>query len=420
MTFLDHQYGYVKDGKVFLKAYREFEDREIGDVREDEEKSLQYFLNKFILAQNKVEDLVKAVSTAQNKGSYLMKLVHLKDYLAQYKAIGDFESLFVSLEKVEDDLNGVIADNREKNLAQKEEIVAKANSIKGSVDWKDATEKFKELQRRWVKIGRAEDLEEDRVTSEFKKAVDYFFGRRNDFYETKKLVFQDRIKIYEDIIAKAAKLIEHPDIELASARFNDLHAQWKKVGNIQRDKLIELWKSFKDYSDQFYEKYNQKKKKKAPKNDFQANYKAKEDLLKEAERLLTIDLESAIEKAKLLQKDFKNIGPSPQAKDISDKFWLTCDFIFETSYLTKVLEKKYADYNDKEESEKIRLKKSVLKELIKRDQDELDLFEENAAKFTSSGKNKINNVIDSRYRNQKRKLTAKEMILERVEMQVSQ
>ena len=36
------EYGYCKDGKVYLKGYLEYPDRLIGVVRNTEEEALQY------------------------------------------------------------------------------------------------------------------------------------------------------------------------------------------------------------------------------------------------------------------------------------------------------------------------------------------------------------------------------------------
>ena len=47
------EYGYIKDGKVFLKGYLDHEDREIGVVREDDEASLQYFIDRFTRVKEK-------------------------------------------------------------------------------------------------------------------------------------------------------------------------------------------------------------------------------------------------------------------------------------------------------------------------------------------------------------------------------
>ena len=41
------EYGYCKDGKVYLKSYSEYEERQIGVVRNTEEEALQYFVNRF-------------------------------------------------------------------------------------------------------------------------------------------------------------------------------------------------------------------------------------------------------------------------------------------------------------------------------------------------------------------------------------
>ena len=54
-------YGYCKEGKVFLKGYADYPDRQIGVVRNTEEEALQYFVNRFTIAENKVALLFEQV-----------------------------------------------------------------------------------------------------------------------------------------------------------------------------------------------------------------------------------------------------------------------------------------------------------------------------------------------------------------------
>ena len=44
---MDHPFGYIKDNKVFLKGFLGQEDREIGEVKEDEASTISYFEARF-------------------------------------------------------------------------------------------------------------------------------------------------------------------------------------------------------------------------------------------------------------------------------------------------------------------------------------------------------------------------------------
>jgi len=110
------EYGYVKDGKVFLKGYLEYEDRQIGEVKRTEQEALDYFKNRFIIAENKVSQLESDIEEAQNKGSYLTKLTQLRKKLIQFDALGDFPPLLDRLDAQEAILADLITVNQLKNL----------------------------------------------------------------------------------------------------------------------------------------------------------------------------------------------------------------------------------------------------------------------------------------------------------------
>ena len=80
VTLMD-EYGYVKDEQVFLKGYSQYPDRRIGEVKRTEQEAIDYFKNRFTIATSKVLQLAEEIETAQNKGSYLTKLVQLRKKL---------------------------------------------------------------------------------------------------------------------------------------------------------------------------------------------------------------------------------------------------------------------------------------------------------------------------------------------------
>ena len=81
---LENEYAYIKDGKVFLKGYADMPDRQIGEVKRTDEEAFQYFANRYEIAVKKVTELEKEIDEAQNKGSYLTKLLQLRKGLKEY------------------------------------------------------------------------------------------------------------------------------------------------------------------------------------------------------------------------------------------------------------------------------------------------------------------------------------------------
>ena len=71
---MQHAFGYIQDGKVFLKGFLGRPDRVIGEVKGDEESTILYFETRFTQLEEKVASLKAAIEENQNKGSFLMKL----------------------------------------------------------------------------------------------------------------------------------------------------------------------------------------------------------------------------------------------------------------------------------------------------------------------------------------------------------
>lgn len=64
------------------------------------------------------------------------------------------------------------------NLEKKEALVAKAESLKESDDWKQTSQALKQLQQQWREIGPVPERVREDVYRRFKAACDHFFNRR--------------------------------------------------------------------------------------------------------------------------------------------------------------------------------------------------------------------------------------------------
>ena len=91
MEIIEIPFGFIKEGKIYQSAWGENEDREIGEVRdENNNKSIQFFQERFADLESKVRDVTDKIDSTDNKGSFLMKLVHLREHLPQHDGLGDY------------------------------------------------------------------------------------------------------------------------------------------------------------------------------------------------------------------------------------------------------------------------------------------------------------------------------------------
>lgn len=372
---IDHEFGYVKDGKVYVKAYMAFEEREIGVVKESEEASLQYFTERFERAKEKVKEVEEAVSTAQNKGSFLMKIIHMRDYLATYNGIGDFEPLFAALDALEEQIKVYVAENRLKNLEIKQGLLAEAEKLKDSADWEKTADDFKELKMRWIRTGSAPKEEEDAMCKAFDDIIEGFFQRRKRHFDEQRRLTNQRMDGYRDIYYELRRInrSRDKDTDEARARVIELQRKWKEVGKVSKWKYVKIWKKYKHEVDTFF----------GNASDYQEedNYApqkppTKRELL-ESVRKIAANNENyfPLAEVKKLQGAWKNLGIVPndeEDRDLNNRFRTTCNEIFEHSFLVRLSGERFEGFADKTMFEQVKIKIKVLKETIREDENNLN------------------------------------------------
>ncbi len=420
------EYGYVSEGKVYLKAYFDYPDRQIGEVRQSIEASVEYFRKRYTVAQQKVSELGSLIETAQNKGSYLMKLVHLRNYFATYDALGDFTVLYAQLDGLEENLRANISVNRERNLEIKQALIAEAEQHRLSTEWNEASDKFKEIKEKWIKTGAVAKEKEEETEAAFTAILDDFFARRKEFYSLKFHEQKDRINLYFEIIRESEKLKYSQDWEATAAAFKALQERWKNVGKVPPAKITNLWKKFRRANDHFFEKYGQAKglparytKRVDPKQA------AQEAMTAEVEKLFaSTDMNAASERTKALLMEWKKVGvPSyKQDKALAERFRLACDRIFEMNYLMRVVKRKHFFFDKKSKEEQCTIKIATMSDLLRKDKQQMEYQEKNPEAFAAASRPPTtgygeqspeggNRTVTSNPAVQKRKIGVKEALL---------
>lgn len=408
----EHPYGYIKEDKIYLKGFLGQEDRVIGEVKEDEASTIRYFEDRYKTVKGKVEKLKTDIQENQNKGSFLMKLIHLKNSLMSYDGLGDFPALIRELEEQEAYLEEIIQSNRKKNLEIKEALIDEAEAIKNSTDWKEASEAFKELKLKWLKTGPVEKELEEEIENKFQSILDVFYGNRKNYFDGLALQAEQNIKVYENLLEQAREAHDMADVKTAFEISKKIQKQWKTSGRVPAAKRQPIWDEFSKLNNRIFSRYKRMAQN-APKLSPGLMIKKIEKLADEMKLLSRgkVD-EEKLAQAKKLQAEWKKLPPKKprNAQQSIGSFVFFSEIVFEKSFLDNLCNSKYPGFENKPIEEQITIKSGLLKDLMARDQRELNTVKENAENFRTQEDN-FDQMMRRKIGAYKRKVDVKNHIL---------
>jgi Domain of Unknown Function (DUF349) len=156
--------------------------------------------------------------------------------------------------RVDEHLAKQAADEAE-NLAKREALSERAESLADSSDWVKTAEALRALQAEWKTIGAVPRARSQRSWERFRKACDRFFTR---FEEHR----NERGREWEQNLAKKAALCEQAEAlaastewEQAAAGVKKLQADWRTIGPVKKSKADAIWQRFRTACDLFFDRY---------------------------------------------------------------------------------------------------------------------------------------------------------------------
>jgi len=412
------RYGYVEADGVWLRPVLSQPARQIGLVKESDDAALRYFAQRFETLRAKVDALLEKMETSDNKGSFLMKALHLKEQLLTYDGLGDFVALHRRLTEAEEAVAVTVARNREKNLATKIGFVQEAEALRDSVEWISASEKVKDLRQGWLKTGPVDKAMTDELERRFQAAIQEFFDRRKAFQSDKKAMTLRVQTRYRDLIQQAESLKNSDQFETTSRQLKQLQQAWREVnGNLPKKQASELWIKFRAANNHFFERL------KAHIAAQQATgapgapatpevlLARKRALAERAEALMHIPPQEAIHQAKALQAEWKQVGTvrGEESDRIWQRFMVACDKIFELSALEYHLRKR-ADGAPlpTAPADRARFRADTLRTLLIDDNQELATLRDNLDKLSPSAANDaFRQMLQTKIRSFERKIRTK-------------
>jgi hypothetical protein len=411
---IENEYGYTQDGKVFVKSYAGNPERQIGVVRNSEQESLDYFVKRFELAQSKVATLEQQITEAQNKGSYLTKLVQLRKALHIFDGLGNFDPLLTKLDTLQEQLEGMINVNQAKNLEIKQALIADAKAIGEVEDWKAATLDVQDLKTKWLKTGPVDKLKEAELEAEFNEVCDAFFTKRREYFTIKNKEIDERIAYTLDLIERTFKLRYEEDIDEAFAKIKEFQQEFRALGEIPPKRKKALWRNFKKANDLFFEVYH-KAKGITPKPRLDPYQQALVNLCMRAESMVNVppgQYLAASDAAKQFLVEWKNTAPKVKYidKTLAENFRAACDKIFEMNYLVRVIGYRHPEFVDKPRIEQLKIMINQMDYLLRKEKNELDIAIFNKDSFRTTEENDRQTML--KINTQRRKIAMKEVLLE--------
>lgn len=408
---MENKYGFIADGKIYLNSFLGNPEREIGKVLLTDEKAIEYFENRFKKLVLKVDKLETELSNSQNKGSFLMKIIHLKEQLNTYNGLGDFEALNDRLTDLGNSLQKDVGQNRRKNLVLKKELLDKVQDITERKDYDNDDEALKEIHQHWLRIGRVTEGEEDAIERTFKALVDQFFLEKREEKDREQKIINDRIARYKNIHDQARDLFYKRRYSEYKNDFIALQQEWKTVGDLPKEKYFKLSRDFKKLGNKYFERLNEevKFKRQRPREE-QDVLKVKRAIFERSKAVYELPSEDAFALVKLLQDEWKESGFVPKKMDpgMFNDFYRNCEYAYEYRSFNNVCRERYGD------SSSLSDKRELMQEMIDSSRREIEVAEQELNYAKDQGvedtKKHASNLMVKR-----RKLEAQEIILDNFE-----
>ena len=204
------------------------------------------------------------------------------------------------------------------NLQRKEALIARAEELKDSTEWKATAEAIKRLQAEWKAIGPVSKEISQELWDRFRAPANSFFERRQEHLAKLREEQEENLRKKEAFCVRAEELAGSAQWKSTAEALQALQAEWKTIGPVPREHGDAIWKRFRKSLDEFFgrrqEHYARLRK------EQEENLRKKEALCVRAEELSqSTQWKATSEAIKALQAEWKSVGPVPQKK--ADAIW---------------------------------------------------------------------------------------------------
>lgn len=283
------------------------------------EEALAYFERKYDGLVVEIGLLERRVKTTDLSAKDAMTAIgHLREQVDAGHAVGDLAGLARRL----DGLVEVVDRRREERKAErakqseqargaKESLVAEAEELAASEQWRVAGERLRALVDTWKGLPRLDRKTDDELWHRFSQARSAFSKRRKAHFAALDAQREETRRRKEKLIAEAEELSASTDWGPTTSRYRELMREWKSAGRAQRDSEEDLWTRFRAAQDVFFQARGAVFDERDA--EYRENLTRKEELVTEAEKLLPItEVKSARAALRSIGERWEAVGHVPR------------------------------------------------------------------------------------------------------------
>lgn len=144
---------------------------------------------------------------------------------------------------------------QEENLQQKLAIINRIEDIDiEHCSWKESSDLVNQLTEAWKVLGRVPKEQSDIVWNRFQEAKNRFYDAKRKHAEQHRLSLEDNLAKKQALINRIEKIKHSTHWRDTTVEINGLMAEWKAIGPIPRELSNELWETFIQARNYFFER----------------------------------------------------------------------------------------------------------------------------------------------------------------------
>lgn len=283
------------------------------------DEALAYFERKYEGLEVEIGLLERRVRTTDLAPKDAVTAIdHLRAAVSEAHAVGDLEALATRLDALvtvvdsrREERRAAKAKQNEEAKTAKEQLVAEAEQLAESEQWRTAGERLRALVDIWKGLPRLDRKADDELWHRFSHARSVFSKRRKAHFASLDAQREEARRTKEKLVTEALSLSDSTDWGPTAARYRELMTDWKAAGRAQREAEDDLWNRFRGAQDVFFaarsEVFTERD------TEQRDNLARKEELVTEAEKLLPVtDLKAARASFRQINERWEALGHVPR------------------------------------------------------------------------------------------------------------
>ncbi|WP_369069497.1 DUF349 domain-containing protein [Kineococcus terrestris] len=121
--------------------------------------------------------------------------------------------------------------------AEKEKLVAEAEALSTSTDWRGTSNAYRTLMDRWKAAGRLGRKDDDALWDRFRAAQDVFYAARSAANDEVDEEFRANLQVKEQLLVEAEAILPVKDLGAAKSALRAVQDRWEVAGKVPRGDL---------------------------------------------------------------------------------------------------------------------------------------------------------------------------------------